>query len=98
MNPVALIIALPILKSLFNGGSVTVSPTTTTPKTPALPPVPVVKYQDAILRETQFTQPKVTAPKPITVTDPVTNVVVPVRPLTDTPKQIAERLKYGSGL
>jgi len=109
MNPAALIIALPILKGLFEAGSGSVSPTQ--PVVTASPlgqkqtlvtsifdtPTITNGYTDAILRQNQFTQPKVTAPKPITVTDPVTNVVVPFR-LTDTPSEIARRLKYGSGL
>ena len=108
MNPKALVIALPILKGLFEGGSGSVSPAQ-----PVVTPPPAGKqtlvtsvfdtpaatngYTDAILRQKQFTQPQVVTPKPITITDPTTGVVVPVR-LTDTPSEIARRLKYGSGL
>ena len=107
MNPVALIIALPILKGLFEGGSGSVSPTQ-----PVVTPPPAGKqtlvtsvfdtptvtngYTDAILRQKQFTQPTITTPAQ--VKDVVTGVVVPIRKISDTAKQIRDRLQYGSGL
>ena len=106
MNPVALIIALPILKGLFEGGSVAVSPTVTTSSPPpaakqtlvtsVLGPTNNQQYQDAILRQSQFTQPTITTPAQ--VKDVVTGVVVPIRKISDTAKQIRDRLQYGSGL
>ena len=102
MNPVALIIALPILKGLFEGGSVAVSPTVTTSSPPPAAKQTLVKsvldtngYTDAILRQKQFTQPQVVTP---TITEPITGVVVPIRPLTDTPSQIAQRVRNVYGL
>ena len=88
MNPAALIIALPILKSLFEGGSVAVSPTVTTP-----PPPPAPKDTGKVTLVTD-----VLTPTPITVKDVATGVVVPVRLPQDTPQQIRDRIKYGSGL
>ena len=40
----------------------------------------------------------VLTPKPITVTDAATGVVVPIRKISDTAKQIRDRIRYGSGL
>ena len=109
MNPIALVIALPILKGLFEGGSGSVSPAQ-----PVVTPPPASKqtlvtsvfdaptvtngYTDAILRQKQFTQPTITTPKPTTIKDAATGVVVPFRPPSDTPQQIRDRIKYGSGL
>jgi hypothetical protein len=86
MNPVALIIALPILKGLFNGGSVAVSPTITTPPPPPKDTGTVTLVTDVL------------TPKPISVTDKATGVVVPIRKISDTAQQIRDRIKYGSGL
>ena len=86
MNPVALVIALPILKSLFNGGSVAVSPTVTTTPPPPKDTGTVTLVTDVL------------TPQPITVTEPITGVVVPVRLPKDTPQKIRDRIRYGSGL
>lgn len=94
MNPAALIIALPILKGLFEGGNGSVSPTQ-----------PVVTSSPLGQKQTLVTSvfDKNTGPTKILqagdpVTEPITGVVVPFRPPSDTVKQIADRLKYGSGL
>jgi len=89
LNPAALIIALPILKGLFEGGSVSVSPTPTSSSPPPSTPKPMAK-------PTLVTD--VLTPTPITVKDAATGVVVPVRLPKDTPQQIRDRLRYGSGL
>ena len=86
MNPVALVIALPILKSLFEGGSVAVSPTVTTTPPPPKDTGTVTLVTDVL------------TPKPISVTDAATGVVVPIRKISDTAQQIRDRIKYGSGL
>ena len=87
MNPVALIIALPILKELFEGSqAVSVSPTT---------PPPTVTTTDT---GTVTLVTDVLTPQPITVTDAATGVVVPIRKISDTAQQIRDRIKYGSGL
>ena len=91
-----LLIALQLLRGTQ---AVSVSPTTPPPQTmvtSVLGPTNDQQYQDAILRQSQFTQPKVTTPK--SVKDVTTGVVVPVRTPTDTPQQIRDRLRYGSGL
>jgi hypothetical protein len=87
MNPVALIIALPILKGLFEGSqAVSVSPTT--------PPPPVSSTPKDTGTVTLVTD----VLKPTTVTDPTTGVTVPIRKISDTAKQIRDRIRYGSGL
>lgn len=89
MNPAALIIALPILKGLFEGGLGSVSPTQPVVTSP--PPAPKDTGKVTLITD-------VLTPKPTTVTDTATGVVVPIRKISDTAKQIRDRLRYGSGL
>ena len=94
MNPVALLVALPILKELFEGSkAVSVSPTTPPPPVTSTP-----KDTETVTLVTDVLTPTFQKNIGGKVTDPVTGVTVPIRKISDTAQQIRDRLRYGSGL